>query len=1187
MENSTSITDQIPALGEYIDGVLHIYVTKALFEGPLSQHPSILAELIDHEYAENVLKQSHRDAATRARYFARKNANGDFESLSQYHEWILSQIKDAAFLTRLSQEDRPWVTDENQKVYESLFRSKLHEIIFSETGLKNPGQLFEPEFLGGAFLAKLTEMNNNKPLYSINIHGEVKRGERLNTDAAVKLGLADRINHIKNNDYVYVTVIDKMTYRTGGTGYRYRIMVATRQVIEDMSLWDTTLPVNIRRDVSDKEAGILFFREFSTSEMDGERIVDLENIAASGKIKGQGLVSGFYSNFAKLLVDNFAGLKVEANFVHRNALLFFIDSYEKVIPNGKDALEELELKGIVSVSGRIPRHMKALPPSVPAIQEIVGPGLIGKMKPVSIAKNEVARELTITAMDLDETPLSKPQEITVGYRELTEERRGRIQRMIDQYKLRNINDPAVNEIIQNILDHLKSSSGNIYLIDYNELIQGYGDKDHILINEELFNEIFDPKTQDAAFALLFHEAGHSYFSTHADQIPEGLNAHTYLRGLGYLAKFGLREDTYVEALLGEGGLGLQDMLFGDANYSATLLIKDLKIKHQVKDIIDAARLLKDKGLGMGEIEASIKIMLYKMICAALGIDPSNPKDTPHTPDYNTRKPLWELLILNDKSSEDSINGHAISLRSAVITYSNKSLVYYCDDLLDKAKTALDNIAKDAAEDDVTKLVRDVVEEYKNKIGIVVNLLSGHSEARSVAEIGAIPEGGTPHAPVTFHSQSYEDELAAKMNLLREIAEKLAVLTPPVAVSIVPKISKEETAGILAELEGLGITSVGLQAIDFKGPDPINQFVQEKINAMPEKNSHKDGALAEKIKNLLNKLISQSNEFTVTVRVLDEGDSQQHSVYVITLDGEKYILNEGDEGLFSANVPFLGPVSLVSVDIKRSTAAEQAEAKDLMEVVRPILENKPLNRAALVEAMKQRAGTPEDILRIISEVANNPELEMALRTAVLVNGLSDIPKNGHTDIVAQLVPTGARSKALSPIQKIIGKLSEYPYKLYAKSIIEEGVDEASLKKLIDRINEALTKDPTSKAVLMLPVSFEGKLPDGLDSRIRIQYIDYQINEDELGVSPDIVSQFGLGFLMLEYDRLSSDEKNDKSKYLKLVNMLASMADINMEEFNENPVAAIQAIFKGVLKIRRINWNNVDEQRRAWEAVATAL
>jgi len=114
LENSTSITDQIPALGKYDEDVkiLHIYVTKTFYDTKLSSGtvPTpgkllvgdspfllMLAELIDHEYSENVLGLSHREAAARARYFAEPG------HLSPYHEFIIKKgILEFLTLTELS-----------------------------------------------------------------------------------------------------------------------------------------------------------------------------------------------------------------------------------------------------------------------------------------------------------------------------------------------------------------------------------------------------------------------------------------------------------------------------------------------------------------------------------------------------------------------------------------------------------------------------------------------------------------------------------------------------------------------------------------------------------------------------------------------------------------------------------------------------------------------------------------------------------------------------------------------------------------------------------------------------------------------------------------------------------------------------------------------------------------------------
>ncbi|MFH1665220.1 MAG: hypothetical protein ABIA77_03635, partial [Candidatus Omnitrophota bacterium] len=88
-ENAEKPADLIYALGRYDkeEGVVKIYVTKKYLETYLENDVIALAELIDHEYTENVLGYSHRAAASRARMFVPEGA-----FLSPFHYFYLNLV---------------------------------------------------------------------------------------------------------------------------------------------------------------------------------------------------------------------------------------------------------------------------------------------------------------------------------------------------------------------------------------------------------------------------------------------------------------------------------------------------------------------------------------------------------------------------------------------------------------------------------------------------------------------------------------------------------------------------------------------------------------------------------------------------------------------------------------------------------------------------------------------------------------------------------------------------------------------------------------------------------------------------------------------------------------------------------------------------------------------------------------
>jgi hypothetical protein len=85
-KGASSITDHIPVLGRNENGKLVIYVTRHFYDGHVAADPDLFAEIIDHEYAENMENLSHRTAAGRARLFA---AEG---TVSPYHQFVIAEM---------------------------------------------------------------------------------------------------------------------------------------------------------------------------------------------------------------------------------------------------------------------------------------------------------------------------------------------------------------------------------------------------------------------------------------------------------------------------------------------------------------------------------------------------------------------------------------------------------------------------------------------------------------------------------------------------------------------------------------------------------------------------------------------------------------------------------------------------------------------------------------------------------------------------------------------------------------------------------------------------------------------------------------------------------------------------------------------------------------------------------------
>jgi hypothetical protein len=217
-----------------------------------------------------------------------------------------------------------------------------------------------------------------------------------------------------------------------------------------------------------------------------------------------------------------------------------------------------------------------------------------------------------------------------------------------------------------------------------------------------------------------------------------------------------------------------------------------------------------------------------------------------------------------------------------------------------------------------------------------------------------------------------------------------------------------------------------------------------------------------------------------------------------------------------------------------------------------------------------------------------EMIMALRTALAVKGFSEIRPRG-LDVVVQISPVGQRNAAVTSGRIIEDKLYRNYNAVLAKSIIGEGVNDVKgLSDIIRYARTAMDKpgidksgEPlNSKAILLLPVELKDITDAAMeaagasqDTRIKIQFVDQ-------GERPDLVTQFVLGVELIEYIR---DGVGPKEAAQRLLDLIAAMvAD------DRPPDVVLSEFFsKNAVKIRPVNWQSLDEQRKAWEAVAKSL
>jgi SAM-dependent methyltransferase len=285
----------------------------------------------------------------------------------------------------------------------------------------------------------------------------------------------------------------------------------------------------------------------------------------------------------------------------------------------------------------------------------------------------------------------------------------------------------------------------------------------------------------------------------------------------------------------------------------------------------------------------------------------------------------------------------------------------------------------------------------------------------------------------------------------------------------------------------------------------------------------------------------------------------------------------------------------------SIPAQQSESISLPADILALLETKNIDRVVLVHVMADKVNGIDDIRMMLSAIESVPidqqrELEMALRTAVALKGLGDLTP-ANLNVVVQVAPLEQANAATTYTRQIEDKLMRRFNGVSTKSIIGRGIDDNDVDGLAALIAQAkksmeADKNPQqARALLLLPalpgnlasrqkivnVAMEkaGAMQNGVaEPRFRIQFI-------EQGNMPDTVTQFELGVEILEHTRsLEKDVKAEPSQ--RLLNLIAAMVEGAVD-----PRVVINELFKGILKIRKIDWRTVDEQRKSWEAVATAL
>jgi len=214
-----------------IDGKVRAYITREYYEKQIKGNVNALAELLDHEYSEQVLHLSHRMAASRSVFFAKTNRN-----LSPFHDFFIDEL------------------DQDEKFELAMNLKKTREL---PEGLEDIYALREDN------AARITEYEENffKELKS-RLFDAASGGSMFQTDRLNKSYLAAENRDKPKKDYAHILY------------QKYVVDVETgKREIVDMA-WASEKDVKALADM-DKEGFVRF--------APGANIIKLFTIDAQGK----------------------------------------------------------------------------------------------------------------------------------------------------------------------------------------------------------------------------------------------------------------------------------------------------------------------------------------------------------------------------------------------------------------------------------------------------------------------------------------------------------------------------------------------------------------------------------------------------------------------------------------------------------------------------------------------------------------------------------------------------------------------------------------------------------------------------------------------------------------------------------------------------------------------------------------
>ncbi|MBN2453624.1 MAG: hypothetical protein JXB40_05115 [Candidatus Omnitrophica bacterium] len=272
---------------------------------------------------------------------------------------------------------------------------------------------------------------------------------------------------------------------------------------------------------------------------------------------------------------------------------------------------------------------------------------------------------------------------------------------------------------------------------------------------------------------------------------------------------------------------------------------------------------------------------------------------------------------------------------------------------------------------------------------------------------------------------------------------------------------------------------------------------------------------------------------------------------------------------------------------------------------PSLEER-LALAAYVDGKAKEAGVRKTLSAIKSSLTERSrDVELALGAALETKALGYVTPE-DMNVVTQFVdlrkssPANTATKEISSyLRKPAGKYNGANCEsVIGKIGIEESESDAEeIIKTIDRTIDTMNSGKDPRAIFEVPSWMEDRFLAACRAKGLLKEntkgVSIMLNDPRMRVQilaqegdPDVRTQFKFGISALEWVRREEKGIAREDADKALLDLIAFMVDGDLGPRDPGSILK-DLLFKGVMKLRKIDWSIMDKDRKAWEAVAQAL